>query len=562
MSEAITESWIKDYITAQVNLHSKRIKEHELDEQYYNDTFKVNIQEPFHVVRTGTAARIVDSIVEHIEVANPQVTRKPQKKTEGAMQSAIKVSRMLNNWILTLSEQMKDAIQNGVLRGEGIFQVEYNPDFNLQEPNSMPIIVSSLDPVYTYCDPYDALIPDRVCKKFGMNVNYVKSAFPEWKPARRLTNTSEVMYEAYWDKEVRYFDVDGVSVSNGVQKNVYGFTPFVHFYAGFGKKSPRGKPEEMAVGRLRKIRGRLKEECEIESRVDSIIGLYANPIRLIRQTQANAEEINRQELESSYIGAGATMVVPYGWEQDLYVPNVPSAQLFQHLYQIRQSLSYDNPGVLSGIASTSESSGRLEDALFSHVEKKYARLISSLERALAVVLGMGLRILETVPDVLPITTRATMVIDGEAIEQEEKITKEDINNYYDCVVKLNPEEALEADRKAMLGRMLVNEGRISWRKFLTDYMGHTEDSADDIIAETLAEQAILTDPTMRQIRVMEAIEQAGMTRYLDKLQQEAGQEPVPPATYRPSEAGNPVSSDILRQVLGETPVGVRRPPTE
>ena len=181
---------------------------------------------------------------------------------------------------------------------------------------------------------------------------------------------------------------------------------------------------------------------------------------------------------------------------------------------------------------------------------------------------MSLRILEETPGVLPVTIRATEIQDGKTFSSEETITKEDIDGYYDCTVKLNPDEVLEADRKVMLGRMLLNETRISWKHFLVEYMGKTEDEADDIIADALAESAVLTDPMMRQIRVQEAVEQAGMGRYLEQAKQDAQKQEMmasalgeqPGQKIRPSEAKNPTADGIMRQALGETPQGVRSPP--
>jgi len=209
---------------------------------------------------------------------------------------------------------------------------------------------------------------------------------------------------------------------------------------------------------------------------------------------------------------------------------------------------------MSGIGGES---GRQDDITAEHAQKKSVRLVHNLCEALAQVLSMGLRILDTIPGALPITARATVIKNGEPITEEYKVTKEDIGGYYGCTVKLNPEEAIEHDRKVMLGRTLVNEGRISWELFLIDYMGMTKDEADKTISDAIAEQAILNDPTMSQIRVMEAIEQAGMTRYLEKIQQT---QQAPPPQIRPSEAKNPVARETIRQALGEK--GVARTPPE
>jgi hypothetical protein len=178
---------------------------------------------------------------------------------------------------------------------------------------------------------------------------------------------------------------------------------------------------------------------------------------------------------------------------------------------------------------------------------------------------MSLMILDKTPGVLPITLRATFIEDG--VNKEETITKDDIEGFYDCRVELNPEKDIQSDREVMLGRTLYKEGMIPWKRLLIDYMHKTEAEADDIIAETLAEQAVATNPLLAQIRVTEAMEQIGATKYLKQIQasQEENQKMAEDLSktnipkYRPSEANNPTAVDTLRQVLRETPQGVRNP---
>lgn len=554
------EKDIQESIKALVKYHNVRVNEQKEDQKYYDDEFGVDIHEPFHVVRTGTASKIVDSVVDHIETSNPQAFREPNKKTEAAIKSALKVGRLLNSWLNLLVFEIEEAIKNLVQRGDTVFQIEYNDNYDIQKPDTLPLIVTTLDPIYVFTDPYDALRPDRVVKKYGMNVNYVKSMYPDWAPKKK-TLGDIVEYEAYWDKDNKYFEIGEVAVNGGLLPNIYEFTPFVHCYAGFGKRSPEGKPESLAVGRLRKIRGRLKEKCEIESRVDSIIGLYANPMRLLSKIDQQADEADRKELEESYIGPGANLVSPFGWKQEIYVPNVHIEQLLAHLSQIDGALGLDLPPVMSGQASGPRSSGRLEDILSENVQKKYSKLVHNLSAALAEVLSMGLKILDTIPEALPVSARFKAIKNGKEVIEEFRVTKEDIDGYYDCRVELNPEEAIEHDRKVMLGRLLVNEGRISWKQFLVKYMGMTEDEADDTMTDAIAETAILTDPMMSQIRTMEALEQAGMARYIEKLTEmnqgrtaAQGQKQV-----RPSEARNPTATETIRQSLNEKGM-VRTPP--
>ena len=568
---------IKTFAT-EIKLFNSDKREAQLeDQEYYDDDFGVSIKQPFHIVRTGTAPRIIDSIVDHIELSNPQVFREPKGKSEAARKSALKVVRFLNFLIRGWADEIAEFTRNNVHRGEAIGQVEFDSSaYNKKKEETgwehitdkLPLKFSAPDPLNVHTFPYDALTPSKVVKSFRMKKMAVKALAPEW--VGRDAGAAEVEYLAYWSSQSRYIEAGGEALSKDVENNYLGFAPFVHCYSGAGKKSPEGKPETLAVGRLRKIHGRLKEECEIESRIDSIIGLFANPLVIYQATVPDASPLNEDELKKQVIGPGETITAPYGWKVDIYTPDVASAQLFQHLYQIRQALGMDIPPIMAGVGSGSGTSGRKEDILFEHIQKRYSKLIGNMEEALATLLGMALRILDVTPKALPVSITATIIKDGKSTTEVETIAKEDIAEYYDCTVKLNPEEALEADRKVMLGMKLLNETRISWKHFLVHYMSKTEDEAEDMITDALAEVAVLTDPLMRQIRVMEAIEQAGMGRYLEQLKTDARKQELmqgalqeqPQGQARPSEARNPTAAGIMRQSLNETPVGVRKPPQE
>ncbi len=564
-----------------IRRNTTRVANQEEAQSYYDDSFTVGITAPFHEVRTGSAADIVDNAVHHIEVANPQVFREPQKNTAKDKESALKVSRFLNFYVQSIMPEIIESVWNAVLRGEGIFQVDFNKDAYRQDKKDyvfsgedLPVLTSSPDPLTVFCSPYDSLVPTKVVKQFEVDVDQISELYPDWSnPERRKPEgKTGVSYTAYYDKDTKYFSGDKQVLEE--KKNVLGFCPFVHFYAGFGKRSPGGDPETMAVSILKKYMGTLKEECEIESRIDSIIGIYANPVLLIEKLARDADETDKERLEKTVIGPGQTIITGYGWKQTIYTPSVATGELFAHLGQIRERLGLANPPILSGVASSSRISGRQEDIEYGHIRKRFVILTRNLEIALEGVIGMVLRILDTQPQALPITVKGEVKDEeGKRIDKESilTITKEDINGYYGCKVSLNPDKSLEDDQNFMKYRILVNEGRISWRQFLIEGCGKTEYEADEIIAEALAEQAIMNNPLLKAAREQEAIEQMGADRFVKKaqedtqLQQRMQEElnnytPQKPG-YRPSEARNPQAAETVRQLLGgEVPVGIRRSP--
>jgi len=562
---------IRDYRQELVGTHgaggfySTLRAEQTTDQQFYDDEFKVNITDPYRIKRTGTAARICDSISWHIDTANPQASREPRKSGEPEDKRAKKVTTLLNHWLLLMVEEIEEAVKNAVRRGEAFFQMEYNPNYNSTDSNSLPIMPMAPDPMIVYPDPHEYRgVPRQVIKSCRMTCSQVEQLHPNWSnPQKRKLNSIEgVDYFAWWNKDWRYFEADEESLLPGdIQPNVLGAVPFVHCPSGFGKKSPEGKPEAKYRGLLSPLRGRLIEECEIESRIDSQIGLFTNPVVKAMKTDPNADpEPTAEQLD---FGPGRTIIVPFGWQIDIIQGQVPSAQMFQHLYQIKQALGVELPPIALGLPSTSRATGRQEDIYGEHYRQRFSKLIGNVERALATALGMGLKYLDTIPGALPITVRATAIENGKSIRKEETITKEDIDGYYDCTVRL---QVQDSSRDFMKYRLLASENRVSWETLLVEGLGWTKDRAQSEITDTLVEMVWRTNPQMLDIVLREAMEEAGRGNLLKKVDEQAAQQAasqqllagMPPAKTRPPEATNPLAADTLRQVLQEGQGGVRQ----
>jgi len=549
------------------DFHRERINHQKLLQEYYDDAFKVNIKTPYRIKRTGTASRIVDSACDAVDTSNPQVFCEARKKTQSEEDKAIKRAILLNHWVKQLNEEIEEAKKNGMQRGEAWYQVEYNDNYDPNNEESLPVIITAPDPIIIFGDPHEANgVPRSVIKSCSMNPSQVEQMYPEWSnpEKRKVTDSKGVNYVASWDSKERYIEADGEAVL-GPQKNYFGFVPFSHCYSGFGKRSPEGKPETVVVGRLSKVLGRLVQECEIESRLDSQIGLYTNPVVKLEQVAQDAGEAPSEE-EFSF-EPGKTIVVPYGWKIDIIQGEVPGPQMYQHLYQIRSALGVETPAVSMGMPSTSRATGRQEDIYSEAYSRKYRTFKNNQAKALATALSMGLRIIDNVPKLLPITVRATVVEDGKEISKEEKITKADIDKCYDCRVEFKSGSEVTDNPNFIKYERLSGQGRVSWKTLLVKGLDYTEDEADEEINEALAEMAWRTDPTLLGIVLAEALEQAGQHSLLRRMNEQAqrGQEMAqaqPPAGggVRKSEARNPMAAGIMRQTMQETPVGPRQPP--
>ena len=537
------------------------------DQDFYDDNFPVSIKKPYHIVRTGTAARIVDNITDHIDTSNPQSIRPPKKRTLTEEGRASKVARLLNHWLPMLIPEIEESLKNTNRRGEAFIQLDYNPNYNSNDDYSLPLVFTAPDPMIIYADPHEYRgIPRRVIKSCRMAVSQIKQLYPQWSnpKKRKLTSTDGVDYLAYWDENWRYIEADEEALlPEGIQPNAFGFVPFVHCYSGFGKRSPEGRPEERAVGRLRRLRGRLIEECEVESRLDSIIGLYANPIMVLSPMEANVEMPEEGEIELS---PGKTVVLGFGWKYEIKSADPAIIQpLAFHLSLIRGALGVETPAVSMGSPSTSRATGRQEDIYIEQYGAKYRKLVNNVEAMWAIAMGLGLRALEAIPALLPITVGAMVIKDGKSVREEETITNEDIGGFYDCKVELRPEDAITQDRKVQLGRLLINEGRIDKKTFLTEFVGYTNDKAEEIITQVLVDTAIYS-PQFIDIAIKEALSKLGMQEHIQEMEKRAQQQVqseqalqgMPQAQFRPSEARNPQAADIVRQMLQESPSGIRQ----
>ena len=549
---------IEKYKSQQEQYHSIRIKDQKKAQKYYDDDFDVNIKDPEKVTRVGDGAYMVDNIVEHITTAKPQVSREPHKKTEKAKESAIKVANFLDHVLDKSIEEIDEGIKNQLLRGENWWQVEYNVNYDKTNPDSLPINLYCPDPLIVLGDAYEVKgEPSRVIKSYQMPFRMVKELYPDWKNPRRKKTTDMVDFLFYLDPKEQYFSADKEPLLDPpISPNLLGFVTLVHSYSGLGKRST--KPENRAVNKLKNSMGLIKQICENESSLDSIIKLWASPYGVFTHTQDNVTLT--EDIEQIDLSPGHNIEVPFGMSFDVHQGSSPPAEMFARVAQLRGRLGLDAPPLMSGAPSGAGASGRREDILAELIKEKYEKLINNFTRALAKALGMYLRILDKTPGLLPITIRATKIIDGQSVRLESQITKEDIDGYYECSVKLEPDEAIKKARNAMLYRALAKENRVSWKTMLMKGLGYSEVEADEEINETLAEMAWKTNPVLLEMVLQEAAEEAGMGQRLAELKQRMQQqgEGTQPRNFVTQEPG---SSGAVRQMTNESNIAREQPDT-
>jgi hypothetical protein len=519
---------IKDFLTR--DHHGERVKQQKVDLEYYQDKVRppqIKSDSPITIVHTGTPPWLIDGPSAHIITRNPQAFVKPKKMTDGGKGSAYRVNLLLNHWmdrILKQSPQpLKQLAKNLMLYGEAwvhpVLNNDWNPEMN--DRGFLPILFPVPNPVNVFGAPAeDYGIPEYVVVVYKRLAHSVAQKYPEWAKRRPgvIDRGEEIEWWEFWDEETRCFFADGAPVwEEGPQPNIYKFVPYIHAYSGFGNEDPDAKPEELAVGRLRKVRDLLNQECAMNSDTDGTLHMFAHP--RIDIFPEPGQDYNVEQIRQEYtMGAGMLNVVP------LSDPNrfregtriLPTKEAFQHYYNIRTRIAMEAPPIMSGLPSGT--SGRQEDITGYHFIRRFDSVVEAIEDMVGKMLDMGRKMLPLNPNWMPVTQWLEQPEGG---QKEIKIAKDDLDACTETRVHLKAADPIEDDRKLMAGRALVETGRIDWETFLIDHVGYTPEKAKETMMKTIAEKVVLSNPMILQIIAQKAMEKLGMTEELQALQQQA-----------------------------------------
>lgn len=499
--------------------HGQRTTLQVEEQRYYDDKFAVSvIKKPQYLSRTGTASWLIDGPASHIITRNPQVFVEPKKNTETARKSAYNVNALLNHWISLILKQTpqpyKEFVKKLLLRGEAWIHPIYDEGWAKGDTKTLPILFFVPDPLNVFASPAE----DDLIVFYERSVWEIQMKYPDWKNPKNAGGNNKKKYVAwleYWTKDLRYFEADGEAVlKRGIQENILGFIPYVHAYSGFGDSSPEGKPESLAVGRLRKVKDLLIQECAMNSDIDSTFHKFAKPkVDIIAPEGAEGIE---EEVKKNYdMGAGSANVLPFGTDIKEGVRILPSQEAFQHFYNIRSRIAMEAPPIMAGLPSGS--SGRQEDIIGYHFIRRFDSVVEATEIAFGKALDMGREMLKIVPGWLPLTQFLELP-DGS--RNEKKITKADLDAVTDCQIKLKAADPIEDDRKLMAGRALRQANQIDWETFLVEYTGYTPERAREIIEQTIADTVVMNNPILFQALAEKALENLGMHEQLERLREQ------------------------------------------
>ncbi len=506
-------------------LYGKVRNEQETDQTYIDDTFKVpEIKTPHHIYRSGLGTRIVDAPSEQIITSNPQVFVNVLK---GSKESGEKLGGMLNQeWMPILKRQnpnvFKGFLKSQLSRGEAFYKVVHNESWvtGKQLKVGLPVFLLVLDPMVIYASPEEDEngIPERVIVLYQRQPQDVIVKYPEWSNPKNVGGKKKgtVEWFEYWDKDTRYFEADGVPVLKGeVQPNIYGFTPFVRKYSGFGRRSPDGELASLIVSDIRGSRDLIRQECAMASNIASVMFLYAHkPLTVITSGSVDEDKLRDEFTLGAYAvnllqGVPTdTKIVPFDIQ--------PSPEMFHHHESIMSQLNQRHPFIMTNFPFGS--SGYQQREVYEAAYRRYDSVVDSINDATATAIEMAVKILIAVP----------------GLKEGTSLRKKDLDVDFNCEVELRAKDPLEEDRKITLGDRLWNGGKgsISLKRFHTKFQGMTDDESKQEVASMLADQVTIFNPDVAAVMGMVAAQESGMERWLEQARQEKTEtgvrQPLPP----------------------------------
>ena len=365
------------------------------DQDFYDDTFQVPwIKPPLIVSRTGSAAEMIDAPVSQLSGSTIKVYRQPAKSTNAAIEASGRIASWGNSQMELLMKQnpnpKNEFFKNECLRGEAWVHALHASSWVSDSPDrtGFPVIFLFPDPMIIFASPNEDEegIPEDLFVYYERLPNAIHALYPAWTNPKNAgtRNKPTSTWMAYWSKKERYFEADGMPVLSDYT-NPYGFVPFVHKVASFGKSSAEGKMEELIVGRLRKYRDLLRREAASTSDIDSIIHMFANPSLDAQGDDNHAVPVDFEQKYS--FKAGKMNVLPPGINVKKGIDLTPKPEVFTWAYKIASDLGRKIPGALLGIPTGD--SGRLQDMTYGTAMGAYGIEIDNLKNALATAFGMS-----------------------------------------------------------------------------------------------------------------------------------------------------------------------------
>jgi hypothetical protein len=528
----ITPEGIKDKLKAYESYYAEHHRQQKEVDEYYELTFDAEIPTKlgYQQITPPTAREWVDIGVRHFTLDNPKAKVPPRGTGDAARKKDANLESFWNFWLEQMILQIKESAKKSLLRGEvfikvGMDDTYYGVDVSkLSEEEKeeienkrlvhFPLFVTVPDPINVYCSPaHNGFVPVDVIEFYEMTVSEAQNLcdLNEWLWRTEKKSTDTVKWMSYFDRDWRCFFLGDEPVIP-VQPNLFHFCPYVHIPSGYGHSSYQGKPETLYRSILYPQKGVLKMETRQLSQVDAESARYAWPRPKIIGEEEDVKQIY-PDPKTDLFSPDAIIRETDRVKVEILSGEPLPPNLFQLLALARAYAQ--TPSILGGVRPAGVYSAQGMEDLMSTAKPIYKDVIKNLEDGLAVLLGMGAKIVDTV-------YRHPIDLNGE------RINPSDIDGHYNCKVQLLAEPPEATQMRKNLGDNEQKAGVISHLYNLIKHHDMGEAEARKEIARIIAEQA-MREPGMREFVVRDAMKLLGMEEAEEELEatrRAAG--PLPP----------------------------------
>ena len=497
---------IKEYAVHLVDtVYRKTRDQQKLDQTYIDDTFVVpEIKDPSTIYRSGYGVRIVDAPADQIVTSDPQVFVETTGRNKA---SAEKLAKYFNTEYIEILKRgnpniWKEFNKGQLGRGDAYYKIIHNESWTTKKmvKRGLPVHIMVLDSMVVYASPEedDNGIPDKVVVQYERQIKDLLVRYPRWSNPKGYKKTREnqsATWMEYWDKDVCYFEADGESVrqkNGGIYPNIYGITPFVRKYSGFGRRSPDGDLSSLIVSDIRYSRDLIREECVMRSNIDSQYFLFAHPDLFITSPGElpNVEDLNEQ-MRFGGFHINALGNIPAGTLWD-WRKIEPSAAMSAHHQSIIAQLNQKHPFIMAGFPQGT--SGRQQDMSQTSASRKYDSTVENCEVAFATALEITRTVIRETP----------------GLAKEAGLSEDDLKIPIQIRVRLKADDAVAQGRASSEGSRLYQLGEIDLLEDLVKHKGYTVDEAQTVMNRRIVEDVVTKDPNIRELIAIRTAREMGM----------------------------------------------------
>lgn len=554
MADKPTVEKLKQLYSDWVTYYNQLHKDQKAINKYYELKFKAGIptKAGYKQITPPSAREWIDVGVRLYTLDNPKVIVWPRGKGDDARAKDAKVEAFCNFWVKRIILQIKDAAKKLPLRGEVFLKpsmddiyfgnkdykgipmeellsaessgdkdlIRLKAEYENKRLFHFPLKMDVIDPVNVYASPaHEGLVPRGVIECYNITVSEALDLCQcnDWHWTTTKKSTQLVTWFSYISDEWRCFMIGESKDAKDfkpilepeVQPNILGFCNYVHPPSGYGNSDYDGKPESLYRSLLSGKEDMFDAESRVLSQIDAIDARFAWWIIKVIGEQEFVEQIYPKGTKIT-VNPEEVIRETENVKVEILKGESPPPGLFQEFAIITNRAQ--PPAVLGGGRPIGVPSAQGIEDLIGIGKPIYKTPFKNLEDALGIMVGMGLKIIDTVYK-HPVAFK-DMSTEG----KRELITlkPEDIDGHYDCEVQLLAEPPEATQIRKTQGSNLRRAGDISLETCLTKYHDMSKEEVRHEIARIIAERAV-QEPGMREFIVRDAMKMLGMEQALAEL---------------------------------------------